>query len=276
MGFLEDLAKNLALWGAVQASKDANGKPDPYKAAGIAAGMGNFSASDGARLGAMLGSEGAFDDDHSDYCGGSSDCDDAGWKLYCEDGSEYGLDPDDFDTEEEYEEALEEALDLAKEEANKTVEVKATDTISIPVTLGVSISGGSKKEESKPQATNREQYAWRRYYKKEEKYGLNTYNFEKESDFLRALYKKKQEALEIALNDKNIYHYCAVVYDDNPYPYHYRTNDISLKIGDKVVVPVGRENVEKIAEIVSVEQHTRLTVPYPVEKMKTIIRKHVE
>jgi len=204
MGFLEDLAKNLALWGAVQASKDANGKPDPYKAAGIAAGMGNFSAGDRARLGAMLGSEGAFDDDYSEYCGGSSDYDDAGWKLYCEDGSEYGLDPDDFDTEEEYEEALEEAN---KTVVKETVEVKATDAISIPITLGVSISGGSKKEESKPQATNREQYAWRKYYKKEEKYGLNIYNFEKESDFLRALSKKKQEALEIALNDKNIYHY---------------------------------------------------------------------
>ncbi len=51
MGFFEDLAKNAALWGAVQASKDANGKPDPYKAAGIAAGMGNFSAGDRARLG---------------------------------------------------------------------------------------------------------------------------------------------------------------------------------------------------------------------------------
>lgn len=81
------------------------------------------------------------------------------------------------------------------------------------------------KEESKPQVINREQYAWRKYYKKEEKYGLN------------------------------IYYYCAVVYEDNPYPYHYRTDDTSLKIGDKVVVPVGRENVEKIAEIVSVEQH---------------------
>ena len=55
MGFLDGLAKSAALWGAVQASKDENGKPDPYKAAGIAAGMGNFSLSDRARLGAMLG-----------------------------------------------------------------------------------------------------------------------------------------------------------------------------------------------------------------------------
>lgn len=31
------------------------------------------------------------------------------WSLYAEDGSDYGLDPEDFDTEEEYEEALEDA-----------------------------------------------------------------------------------------------------------------------------------------------------------------------
>ena len=29
------------------------------------------------------------------------------WRLYCEDGSDYGIDPDDYDTEEEYLEAKE-------------------------------------------------------------------------------------------------------------------------------------------------------------------------
>ena len=74
MGFLDNLAKNAALWGAVQLSKDENGKPDPYKAAGIAAGTGHFSARDRARLGAMLGSQGAFDSDdsYSSYSGSSS------------------------------------------------------------------------------------------------------------------------------------------------------------------------------------------------------------
>ena len=54
------------------------------------------------------------------------------------------------------------------------------------------------------------------------------------------------------------------------------TNDTTLKIGDKVVVPVGSKNEEVVAEIVSVEQHTRLTVPYPVEKVKFILRKYGE
>lgn len=33
------------------------------------------------------------------------------WREYCEDGSEYGIFPDEYETEEEYEEALEEARD---------------------------------------------------------------------------------------------------------------------------------------------------------------------
>ena len=56
------MAKAAALGMAVEMSKNKKGKPDPYKAAGIAAGMGYTALSDRASLGAMLGSEGAFDD----------------------------------------------------------------------------------------------------------------------------------------------------------------------------------------------------------------------
>ena len=62
MGFLDQMAKAAALGMAVEMSKNKKGKPDPYKAAGIAAGMGYTALSDRASLGAMLGSEGAFDD----------------------------------------------------------------------------------------------------------------------------------------------------------------------------------------------------------------------
>lgn len=113
MGFFDDLANNAALWGwgAVEASKDRNGKPDPYKAAGIAAGMGIFSFSDRLRLGAMLGSQSAFDTNtDGDYSADSGyGSIDNSWRDFCEDGDEYGVDPEDYDSEEEYEEALTEA-----------------------------------------------------------------------------------------------------------------------------------------------------------------------
>lgn len=44
---------------------------------------------------------------------GRENDDDDDWRLFCEDGSDYDLNPDDFDTEEEYEEALQ----AAKEES---------------------------------------------------------------------------------------------------------------------------------------------------------------
>lgn len=63
MGFIESLLEGMIMNAAVQASKDANGKPDPYKAAGMLFGAkGSLSDSDLAELGTILGAEGAFDD----------------------------------------------------------------------------------------------------------------------------------------------------------------------------------------------------------------------
>lgn len=64
-GFIDSLFDSMMLWAAVQDSKDFNGKPDPYKAAGIAYGLkGNLNSAGMAELGTYLGAEGAFDDYH--------------------------------------------------------------------------------------------------------------------------------------------------------------------------------------------------------------------
>lgn len=73
--------------------------------------MRNLSFSDRLKLGVMPGTQGAFDtntgDDysHSLSYGGTDDS----WKLFCEEGSEHGIETDDYDSEEEYEEVLSEA-----------------------------------------------------------------------------------------------------------------------------------------------------------------------
>jgi len=62
-GFIESLLEGFVINAAVQASKDENGKPDPYKVAGMLFGAkGTLSDSDIAELGTVLGAEGAFDD----------------------------------------------------------------------------------------------------------------------------------------------------------------------------------------------------------------------
>lgn len=62
MGFYDDLSNSVAYQGMIEASKDKNGKPDKWKVAGMAVGMG-LNSSQLADLGAMLGAQGGFDDD---------------------------------------------------------------------------------------------------------------------------------------------------------------------------------------------------------------------
>lgn len=77
-GFFESLLDDFLLFSAVEASKDKKGRPDSVAAAAIAAGLGRTSAEDTALLGAMLGAEGAFDeeDDEESDCFCSADDDD--------------------------------------------------------------------------------------------------------------------------------------------------------------------------------------------------------
>lgn len=62
-GFLESIIEAICLGSIIEASKDKNGKPDPYKAAGIVYGSGMLDNSNTGSFGAMLGAMGAFDDD---------------------------------------------------------------------------------------------------------------------------------------------------------------------------------------------------------------------
>ena len=68
---LDDITAALEIDLALKASRDRNGKADKWKATGIAMGMGHTSDFDIAMMGAMLGAEGAFDDD-TDSFGGNS------------------------------------------------------------------------------------------------------------------------------------------------------------------------------------------------------------
>lgn len=60
-GIVESLLDSLSLWAAVQDSKNSCGKPDQYKAAGIAFDMkGDLSTAEMLDLGDYLAAEGAF------------------------------------------------------------------------------------------------------------------------------------------------------------------------------------------------------------------------
>ncbi len=54
-------------------------------------------------------------------------------------------------------------------------------------------------------------------------------------------------------------------------PYHYICEYPDVKVGDEVIVPVGKEELEKYATVVSVESCTYDNAPYPVSKAKKVI-----
>lgn len=100
-------------------------KIDPYAAAGVAMGMGKLnSTEDIIKLGGFLGAMGAFDDDdkepsytyasqksstHRTYLSNAhkpTNRNRYAWRMNCEDGSDYGISPENYETRDEYNEAL--------------------------------------------------------------------------------------------------------------------------------------------------------------------------
>ena len=56
--------------------------------------------------------------------------------------------------------------------------------------------------------------------------------------------------------------------------YSYLSDDASIAAGDHVIVPVGPENEEKLATVVRTEEvASGADLPYPLEKMKKVLRK---
>jgi len=65
--------------------------------------------------------------------------------------------------------------------------------------------------------------------------------------------------------------YCGVEFTSRRI-YHYRTTDTRIKTGDRIIVPVGEYNYEKIATVKTIVFCCWDDTPYPLEETKEIIR----
>ena len=149
-----------------------------------------------------------------------------------------------------------------------------------------------ESEQEYIEALQKRKYGWRDWYKGRDTLGLNVDDFEAQEDFQevfnarmaekRQKGKEKREAERLQrqieqgffqenVDDQTIYTICGVEFSHSARPYNYRTDDCSIKIGDKVIVPVG--DSEAVGTIVSVGQFLGKAAPYPVNKMKGIICK---
>ena len=69
------------------------------------------------------------------------------------------------------------------------------------------------------------------------------------------------------------YIYCSVIFDEGYKEYYYIADDDSIKVGDYVVVPVGKDYHTAVVKVVDIEYFSKEDVPLPIEKTKHILRK---
>lgn len=67
--------------------------------------------------------------------------------------------------------------------------------------------------------------------------------------------------------------YCSVSFPGGSKTYYYRTEDDSLRVGDEVVVPAGKDNRPALVTIEEVEYFAPEAVPLPEEQTKWILRR---
>lgn len=150
-------------------------------------------------------------------------------------------------------------------------------------------------------AVEEEKYAWRSWRQSDAtRHNIPLEEFETEEEFVQEVNRiiaqktaERQQALReqreqerkrgseqrqqyvdpMADTDKTVYSFCSVLFPFSTQTYAYKTGSIEVEVGDKVIVPVGRDKKEVEATVVSVGKYMRVSAPYPVDKASTIIRK---
>lgn len=101
----------------------------------------------------------------------------------------------------------------------------------------------------------------------------NNYN-EKEYEIPKFLINKSKENINKNISDEEkIYYYLTVRYEDycSDKEYNYISDDLSVKVGDRVIVDMAGETV--IAEVLKTEYCDEIDAPFPVPITKKIIKK---
>ena len=111
--------------------------------------------------------------------------------------------------------------------------------------------------------------------------GVSPGDYETRAEYdaaVRAAYAKQRAEREQARaadpNDRTIYAFCQVSLNGIAQPhYYYFTGDLTLQIGDRVVVPFGKNNASTEATVVSVGMCYGCAFPCKVELIKTVAEK---
>lgn len=161
------------------------------------------------------------------------------WRNNCEDGTPYDLDPLDFETEDDYNKAIQDEKygwrRWHREASRYGLDVNAFET-----------EDEYEKALREKQAIERQE---------------------------RLAQRQATYVDPLASTDKTVYSFCGVSFGSHPRPYQYLTGGIDVEIGDQVEVPNSRPEGTSVGTVVSVSKHLRASAPFPVDKAKTILRK---
>ena len=243
-------------------------KIDPYAATGAAMGMGLIKDTDDIiKFGGVLGAMGAFDPDDDlpiDVAPYMTPRDNRyAWRLNCEDGSAYGVDPNDYETRDEYNEALnkerhgwrdycEDGSDYGispedyetEEEYNAAIEKAESNSFDEDEGDELIITDGSSE--------NATDGAFPECSSKRDNNPIGKHD-------------------PFAADDFHVYVYCLVKLDGTNTKKFYRTEDRTLKRGEAVFVPDENLNGKLRGTICSIEYHMSFSVPKPVAETPEII-----
>ena len=152
------------------------------------------------------------------------------WRASCVDGSKYGISPLDYETEQEYLDAIED-----------------------------------------------HKYGWRKYLAPSKLRYANPQDYETAEEFHAAVREAfNRETVSRAVNkhnsnDRSIYKFCKVELEEEPRnTYYYFPGPLLLHIGDRVIVPLGRENKEVYGTVVSVGECYGSALPCAVDNIKYV------
>ncbi len=80
--------------------------------------------------------------------------------------------------------------------------------------------------------------------------------------------------LAFVKEEHTYYNWYEVVFNEfDTHGYSYFYDDDSIQIGDKVIVPAGKDNKERVAKVINFWRLAEENLPFPAEKTKKIIRK---
>ena len=152
------------------------------------------------------------------------------WRATCVDGSQYGISPLDYETEQEYLAAIEDR-----------------------------------------------KYGWRKYLAPSKLRYANPQDYETAEEFhaaVREAFNKETKARAVSnhnANDRKIYKFCKIELEEEPRnTYYYFPGLLSLNIGERVIVPLGRDNKEVYGTVVSVGECYGSALPCAVDNVKHV------